>query len=57
VGFNRAKPHERVAPYVVFHIVLEVMYVGHSGDRCIYVGFLKERHVHLKKNVDLGCTT
>jgi hypothetical protein len=33
------------------------MYAGHNGDNCIYTGLLKERHIHLEKHVDLGCTT
>jgi hypothetical protein len=32
-----------------FHIVFLCVYTCFSGDKCIYVGFLKERNIHLKK--------
>jgi hypothetical protein len=32
-----------------FHTVFLCMYMGFSGDMHVYVGFLKERHVHLRK--------
>jgi hypothetical protein len=54
VGFNRAKPQESVELYRVFHIVLEVMYVGLSGDRHIYASLIKERYIHLEKCARFG---
>ena len=39
----------RAVPYGVRHTVFECVYVGFSGDRHIYMGLLKERHVHLRK--------
>ena len=44
MGFSRMKPHERVASYVFFRIVLEF----------IYMGSLKERHVHPWKHEKLS---
>jgi hypothetical protein len=54
VGFNKVKPHERVEPYGIFRIVLDVVYVGISGDKLVYAVLLKERHVHHKKHVRSG---
>jgi hypothetical protein len=31
--------------------------MGFSGDRCIYMGFLKERHIHLRNMKVQGRTT
>jgi hypothetical protein len=42
------KPQGRVAPYGVFGIVLEVVYVGFNGDMRIYTGLFKEMCVHLE---------
>jgi hypothetical protein len=36
VGFNIVKPQERVDLYRVCCTVLEVMYAGFGGDRCVY---------------------
>jgi hypothetical protein len=47
VDFNRVKPWERVESCIFFHIVLEVMYVGVSGEKSVYMGLLKEMHAHL----------
>jgi hypothetical protein len=33
-----------------FHIVFECMYMSFSGDSIMYVGFLKERHLHIKNH-------
>ena len=54
MGVNTANPHERVVSYVVFCIVLEVVYTGFSGDRCIYASLLKERRAHLEKHARFG---
>jgi hypothetical protein len=51
VGFSRAKPQERVELYGVCHTILEVVYVDFNGYRHVYVGLLKERHIHLEKYV------
>jgi hypothetical protein len=56
VGFSRAKPQERVKSYKFFHTILEVVYTGFNGDRCIYTSLLKERCIHLKSVLDLGHT-
>jgi hypothetical protein len=42
VGFNILNPKERFVSYKVFLIVLEVMYIGFSGDDRIYVGCLRK---------------
>jgi hypothetical protein len=58
VGFSRAKPQERVESYKVFHTVLEVMYMGFSGDRCIYTWVFLRKGMYTSKSVpDLGHTT
>jgi len=54
VGFSRAKPQERVEPYRLFRTILEAVYMGFSGDKCVYAALLKERHVHLEKCVKSG---
>jgi hypothetical protein len=54
VGFKILKPRERVAPYRVFFAILEVVYIGFTGDNNMYVGFIKERHVHLENHAIFG---
>jgi hypothetical protein len=54
VSFCRVNPQERVANYEVCHTILEVVYAGHNGDKCTYVGLLKERCVHLEKHANIG---
>jgi hypothetical protein len=56
VGFSRVKPLERFVLYKVLCISFAVIYAGHNGDSCVYAGMLKERHIHLEKPVDWGCT-
>jgi hypothetical protein len=54
VGFNRVKKQERVKLYEVCCTILDVVYVSFSGDIHVYVGFIKERCVHLQKRAIFG---
>jgi hypothetical protein len=48
------KTHESVAPYKDILTRFNYVYTGAIGDRRVYVGELKDKFVHIKKNVDLG---
>jgi hypothetical protein len=42
--------NNRVTPYRVFSTIFMHVYVGFSGNKCVYIGLIKERRVHLRES-------
>jgi hypothetical protein len=53
VGFNRAKPHERVASYKVFCTILEVLYVRIVNVLNLHIiDLARKYHTHLQREIE-----